>query len=99
VNSLPIPPHVDPKDPRIRITFPDVAMRVVQDGPMYGVLLLVAVLSLHHSIETIHGLVITAFALQARSRPPDNDKKSGLGIVGGALGVALVGAAAVAVCV
>ena len=31
---------VDIKDPRIRITFADVAMRIAHDGPMYGVLLL-----------------------------------------------------------
>lgn len=65
---------VDIRDPRIRITFADVAMKLAQDGPAYGALLLVAVLAMTKNIEGIHAIFGAAFALQSRSRPPDSDK-------------------------
>lgn len=85
-------PPVDIKDPRIRITFADVAMRIAHDGPMYGVLTLVGVLALRGNIEGLHAIMGAAFALQARSRPPESDKLDRLtkGIVGGLLILAIV---------
>lgn len=67
-------PPVDIKDPRIRITFADVAMRIAHDGPMYGVLMLVCILAMRKDIEGLHAIMGAAFALQARSRPPESDK-------------------------
>jgi hypothetical protein len=82
LSSIPI----DIKDPRIRITFADVAMRIAHDGPMYGVLMLVGILSVRGNIEGLQAVIGAAFALQARSRPPESDKLDRLtkGIVGGA---------------
>lgn len=67
-------PVIDIKDPRIRVTFADVAMRVAHDGPMYGVILLVGILAMRGNVDSIHAIIGAAFALQARSRPPETDK-------------------------
>ena len=63
-------PPVDIRDPRIRITFADVAMRVARDGPMYGVIILVGVLALRGTTSALESILGAAFALQARSHPP-----------------------------
>jgi hypothetical protein len=82
-----IPGAVDIKDPRIRITFADVAMRIAHDGPMYGVLTLLGILSMRKDIEGLHAIVGMALALQARSRPPETDKLDRVtkGLLGGSL--------------
>lgn len=67
-------PVIDIKDPRIRITFADVAMRVAHDGPMYGVILLVGILAMRGNVDSLHAIIGAAFALLARSRPPESDK-------------------------
>lgn len=69
-------PPVDIKDPRIRVTFADVAMRVANDGPMYGVIILVGVLALRGTTTALESIIGAAFALQARSRPPESEKSS-----------------------
>lgn len=85
--TVPSNPPVDMRDPRIRITFADVAMRIANDGPMYGVLGLVGLLAMRGNIEGLHAIMGAAFALQARSRPPESDKLDRLtkGVVGGGL--------------
>src|ERR1700739_1970187 len=64
------PPILDIKDPRIRITFADVAMRIARDGPMYGVIILVGVLAVRGHTSPLESILGAAFALQARSHPP-----------------------------
>ena len=71
------PPPVDLKDPRIRVTLADVAMRVASDGPMYGVIILVGILALRGTIEPLATILGAAFALQARSHPPQPFDKLG----------------------
>ena len=79
---------IDIKDPRIRVTFADVAMRIARDGPMYGVIILVGVLALRGTTSALESILGAAFALQARSHPPpENDKMArGINIVGIGLG-------------
>lgn len=81
-------PVIDIKDPRIRITFADVAMRVAHDGPMYGVILLVGILAMRGNVDSLHAIIGAAFALLARSRPPESDKLDRL--VRGAAGAGAV---------
>ncbi len=89
-------PNVDIRDPRIRITFADVAMKLAHDGPMYGVIVLVGILALQHNIDGLHAIMGAAFALQARSRPPETDKldkltrsgMAGIAVIAIALGAA-----------
>ncbi len=79
MNMMSQPPGgqaVDIRDPRIRVTFADVAMRIAHDGPMYGVILLVGVLAMRNNIDSIHAIIGAAFALQARSRPPETADKT-----------------------
>ena len=90
---------MDPKDPRIRITVPDVAMRIAHDGPMYAVIIVVGVLAFKGITSGIESVLGAALALQARSRPPENTDKRGLGIsyltsvgVAAALGATVVAA-------
>ena len=66
------PPNgpVDVKDPRIRATFADVAMRIARDGPMYGVIILVGVLAMRGTTTAMESVVGAAIALLARSHPP-----------------------------
>lgn len=93
MNSLNIPSQpsipVDLKDPRIRVTFADVAMRIARDGPMYGVIILVGVLAMRGTTSALESILGAAFALQARSHPPpEYSNKVGGGI---ALGMLVVG--------
>ncbi len=90
-------PPVDIKDPRIRVTFADVAMRIARDGPMYGVIILVGVLALKGTTTAAESITGAALALLARSHPPPElDKRVGGMVVVSAL--ALVGAVTVAAC-
>lgn len=76
---------IDIKDPRIRITFPDVAMRIARDGPMYGIIILVGVLAAKGITTGMESIVGAALGLQARSHPPDDSKATGrLPFIGGA---------------
>ena len=76
MNSL---PPVDIRDPRIRVTFADVAMRIARDGPMYGVIVLVGVLALKGTTTAAESITGAALALLARSHPPpEPDKRGGL---------------------
>lgn len=76
-------PPVDIKDPRIRVTFADVAMRIARDGPMYGVIILVGLLALRGTTTAMESIVGAAFALLARSHPPpENDKGRVMGVAG-----------------
>lgn len=74
---------IDLKDPRIRVTFADVAMRVARDGPMYGVIILVGVLALRGTTSALESILGAAFALQARSHPPPEFS----GKMGGSIGM------------
>ncbi len=76
MNMLSNPPNgpVDIKDPRIRVTFADVAMRMANDGPMYGMIILAGLLAAKGITTGLESIVGGAFALQARSRPPENEK-------------------------
>ena len=71
------PPTIDNKDPRYRVTFPDVAMRVARDGPMYGVIILVGVLALRGTTSAMESIIGAAIALLARSHPPPEVEKLG----------------------
>jgi hypothetical protein len=77
VNSGPPVSITDVRDPRIRITFADVAMRIARDGPMYGVILLVGVLAMRGTTSALESILGAAFALQARSHPPPETDKTG----------------------
>lgn len=70
-------PPVDLKDPRIRVTAADVWMRFANDGPMYGMIILAGVLAFKGITTGLESIVGGMFALQARSRPPENDKNAG----------------------
>ncbi len=84
------PGAVDIRDPRIRVTFADVAMRIARDGPMYGVIVLVGVLAMTGKTTTMESIVGAALALQARSHPPPEDHKgSRIPLVMGGLGLLL----------
>src|SRR5882762_8994691 len=77
---------VDIKDPRIRITFADVAMRIARDGPMYGVIILVGVLAMRGTTTAMESIVGAAFALLARSHPPpefSNKVGASISVLGG----------------
>jgi hypothetical protein len=78
---------VDIKDPRIRVTFADVAMRMANDGPMYGMIILAGLLAAKGITTGLESIVGGAFALQARSRPPENEK---VGAARNFMGVGLV---------
>lgn len=78
---------VDIKDPRIRITFADVAMKFVQDLPTYFGLLVVLALAVLKVIDGIHAVGGIAFVYQARSRPPESQDKYDKIVRGAALGV------------
>jgi hypothetical protein len=68
MNSVSEPPIINTKPDRAP-TFADVAMRLVNDGPMYAAIALVGVLSLQGR-ATASEMVITALAsLLARSWP------------------------------
>lgn len=73
----PLPP-ADLRDPRIRYTFADVAMKLAHDGPWYFVLAVVMVLTLRgvtNAVESLNGL---ALVLLARNRPPEQPDKAHL---------------------
>ena len=98
VNSMGIPPNqpsipIDLKDPRIRVTFADVAMRIARDGPMYGVIILVGVLALRGTTTAMESVVGAAIALLARSHPPPEYSNKVGGFIG--MGVMFVFFAAV----
>ncbi len=98
MNNLSLPP-VDIKDPRIRTTFADVAMKLVSDGPMYGVIILVGVLALKGTTTAAESITGAALALLARSHPPpETSKRAGVTIAGVGLAIVLVGGAALAAC-
>lgn len=99
MNTTSIQP-IDPKDPRFRVTFADVAMRIARDGPMYGVILLVGVLALKGTTTASESIIGAAVALLARSHPPaEPDKKSaGLTVLGAGVALSLVGGAVLAAC-
>ena len=82
-------PPVDIKDPRIRITFADVAMRVARDGPMYGVIILVGVLAMKGIVNGMDSIVGAAFALLARSHPPP-EYSNKVGATNNLLGTAII---------
>jgi hypothetical protein len=93
------PGSVDIKDPRIRVTLADVAMRFAHDGPMYGVIVLVGILAIGHNIDSIHAIIGAAFALQARSRPPaENEKALTRSFIGGGVALFTLGALQVVSC-
>ncbi len=96
VSNIPI----DIKDPRIRVTFADVAMRVARDGPMYGVIILVGVLALRGTTSALESILGAAFALQARSHPPPENDKLGrtIGLNGISFGVISLSAAHLSGC-
>jgi hypothetical protein len=105
MNSIPIgtisnPPGapVDLKDPRIRVTFADVAMRIARDGPMYGVIILVGVLALKGTTNALESILGAAFALQARSHPPPEISSKLSNAIISALGIVLVIGATVVGC-
>lgn len=97
MNSINIPPNqstpVDIRDPRIRVTFADVAMRIARDGPMYGVIILVGVLALRGTTTAMESVVGAAIALLARSHPPPEYSSKVGGYIG--MGVMFVFLAAV----
>lgn len=97
--NLPSLPPADLKDPRIRVTFADVAMRIARDGPMYGVIVLVGVLALKGTTTAAESITGAALALLARSHPPPEVEKrlGGVAIIGAAV-AAFAGAVAVAAC-
>lgn len=68
--------QVDMKDPRIRYTFADVAMKLANDGPMYVVLVVILVLSVRGTTSALESVTGMAIALLARSRPPDAPDKA-----------------------
>lgn len=74
ISQPPGQPAVDIRDPRIRVTFADVAMRIARDGPMYGVIILVGVLAIKGTTTALESIVGAALALQARSRPPEENE-------------------------
>lgn len=93
-------PPVDIKDPRIRVTFADVAMRIARDGPMYGVILLVGVLALKGTTTAAESITGAALALLARSHPPpETDKRGGVAIMSVGIAVLFFGGAALVACV
>jgi hypothetical protein len=69
--SPPALPPVDPRDPRIRYTFADVAMKLAHDGPWYFVVAVILVVSLRGSTSTLETLNGLALAMLARARSPD----------------------------
>lgn len=71
---------VDLRDPRIRVTFADVAMRIARDGPMYAVIVLVGVLTIRGTTTAAESIIGAAVALLARSHPPPEIDKSGRGM-------------------
>lgn len=98
MNNVSMPP-VDIKDPRIRVTFADVAMKFASDGPMYGVIVLVGVLALKGTTTAAESITGAALALLARSHPPpETGKRGSLGVMGIGLGIVFVGGAALAAC-
>jgi hypothetical protein len=98
MNNVSMPP-VDIKDPRIRVTFADVAMKFASDGPMYGVIVLVGVLALKGTTTAAESITGAALALLARSHPPPETGKRGpLGALSVGVGVMLVGGAVLAAC-
>lgn len=97
MNAVSLPP-VDPKDPRIRVTFADVAMKFVSDGPMYGVILLVGVLALKGTTTAAESITGAALALLARSHPPPENGKRVASLLGAGAALLFVGGAALAAC-
>jgi len=87
-NSGP-PLSIDIKDPRIRITFPDVAMRLAKDGPMYAMIGMAGLLAVRGTVGPMEAIFGAAFALQARSHPPD-DSPSKLGRYAPYVGTAVI---------
>lgn len=79
--------RIDLRDPRIRVTLADVAMRIARDGPMYAVIILVGVLTLRGTTTAAESIIGAAVALLARSHPPPENDKSGRGV--GALGLTI----------
>ena len=67
--------QVDPKDPRYRYTFADVAMKIATDGPLYIVFIMIAVLALKGVITGENSVMALAIALLGRSKLPDDSKK------------------------
>lgn len=96
MNNLSLPP-VDIKDPRIRTTFADVAMKLVSDGPMYGVIILVGVLALKGTTTAAESITGAALALLARSHPPPETGKR-TAVLGAGVGLLLIGGAGLAAC-
>ncbi len=90
------PGAVDIRDPRIRITFADVAMRIARDGPMYAVIVMVGVLAIRGTTTSMESVLGAAIALQARSRPPDDDQQK-VGKLAGYIGAAAVFVAVAAI--
>lgn len=62
-------------DPRIRVTFADVAMKFVHDLPTYFGLAVVLAMATLKIIDGMHAAGIMAFIYQARSRPPESQDK------------------------
>jgi hypothetical protein len=88
---------LDPKDPRTRFTFADVAMRLVNDGPWYAVIAVLLVLALRGTTTAGENLIGLALTMLARSKPPEfPDKAQLLKGISGALAVLVVVAAAAA---
>ena len=100
MNTTSTPPGcpVDLRDPRIRVTFPDVAMRIAHDGPMYGVIALVGVLALKGVAAPSESLMGAALALLARSSPPSGPDKAVKLVQAAAVGCLLLMASAVVAC-
>jgi hypothetical protein len=92
-------PPVDIKDPRIRVTFADVAMKFASDGPMYGVIVLVGVLALRGTTTAAESITGAALALLARSHPPpENGKRSVVSAMSIGVGLMFFGGAALVAC-
>lgn len=98
MNNVSMPP-VDIKDPRIRVTFADVAMKFASDGPMYGVIVLVGVLALKGTTTAAESITGAALALLARSHPPpETGKRSAVSIMSAGVAIVFVGGATLAAC-
>lgn len=63
------PININTKDSDRPVTFADVAMRIARDGPMYGVIILVAMLAITGKASALESIVGSALGLLARSWP------------------------------
>lgn len=86
--SAPPPPLVRGRP----VSFPDVLMRIVQDGPLYGVFLLIGFLVWKGHADTLQAILGAAVGLLANSNPAWREKFKGAAIMVFLVGGAFLGA-------